>query len=325
MSSSISKQFLINTSHYVGANKFQYNFPQGRNLKLNSDSEISVASCSIYNSTFNIKASWGNNSFVIFCESLILASIPAGYEKGGNYTDPNNGTYINKKYVKIVIPDGYYDISSLDAYLQQQCQAIGFYLQSSNASSNMYFIDFITNPQRYSTQIDIFFIPTSLPTGFLMPSNSCFSLASGSAKTPFLYFPAPIANSKYGALNDIFGFSNGACLPFLPASATTYSLSETQNLSTKCPRVSPIACYIMACNLVQNEIAIPDDLLLQLNLGESQFGGIVKYQDFPQFITCKSISTSSVILSFFDENLNPLEFQDPQFSCVITLRQYAKK
>jgi hypothetical protein len=318
MSSSINTQFLINTSHYVGSNVYRFNLPSV--LKLDGNSEIALTSCSLYNSTFNIKASWKNNKFVILTNSLNLSAIPAGYNKGNSYTDPITASTIAQKFVEIVIPDGYYDISSLDEYLQNQCQTIGFYLQSTNGLSNLYFIEFLTNPQRYSTQINLFFIPLSLPTGFIMPSNSCFTLSSGSAKTAYFYFPTASTNSVYGGLSDIFGFNSGTCLPTFNNNTT-----ETENLSVKCPKVSPITTYIIACNLIYNPLTIPNNLMTQINLGGSLFGGIIKYTDYPNFISCRTTSTQYIQIELYDENLNPLEINDVQMSLILTWKQYINR
>jgi len=319
---SSTNQFLINTSHFISGNRYRYSFPNGSTLRLDNNSEIALTSCSLYNSTFNIKASWGNNKFIILSNNLVLGSIPVGYRNGNTYTDPLTARVLPQKFIEIVIPDGYYDITSLDEFMQNTFLNIGFYLQATNGLSNLFFVEFLTNPQRYSTQINLFLIPTSLPTGFVMPSNSCFTLSSGTAKTPFFYFPNYSFDSVYGGLNDIFGFSSGVCLPDFPITNVNNNITESENLSTKCPRVSPISTYIIGCNLVNNNLTIPGDLLTQLNLSGSLFGGIIKYSDTPNFITCQNVSTQYIEIYLMDEYLRPLELIDPQLSLIITWKQY---
>lgn len=315
---SITTQFILNSSHYFGNNVFKYTLPQGRSIRITNNHSVAVSSCSIYNSTFNIKASWGNNRILLFSEKLILANIPTSSEIrcGNSYTDPVSGLVIAKKYVEFLINDGYWDIPSLDAYFQNKCQLIGLYLQTTDNSSNSYFFEAITNPQRYSCQINCFLIPSAAaPTGYLVPSNACYSL-DGVASSLQVYFPSVSDNSKYGSLGRIFGFKKGVTLPL-----DNNILIESQNLSQVTPVVSPVTTYLIGCNLVNNEYSIPSDVILQLNLGDSKFGGIVKYDQQLVYVTCQPQQASSIVITLYDENFNPLEIQDSQFSLVLSIKE----
>jgi hypothetical protein len=172
----------------------------------------------------------------------------------------------------------------------------------------------LTNPQRYKAQINLFRIPATLPTGFIMPANSCFTFPT-QAQTVKLYFPSASANSKYGNLGRIFGFKSGVIFP-LDNIVTT----DSDNLSQICPTVSPISTYVVCCNLVENSLTNPSDVLMQLNLGNSKFGGIVPYSDFPQYITCLPQNASSITITLLDENYNELEINDIQFSMVLSIK-----
>lgn len=310
------KQFLINTSHYVGNNTYRYNFPQGRKLDLNSKTEIALSSISIYNSTFNIKESWGNNKIVIFSNEFNLNATSLNYyeNKGSSYTDPVSGLVIATKYVQLSIPDGYWDISSIELFLQQQFELMGFYLVSADGQSNMFFVECLTNPQRYKTQINLFTIPEDLPYGFVMPPNPCFALPSQSSSAS-VYFPSVNSYSKYGNLGKIFGFNSNVILPL-----NNDTTIESNNLSQVCPTVSPISTYIVCCNLVNNPLTVPSDVLMQLNLGSSKFGGIVPYNDYPEYIACEPQQASSIVITLYDENYNQLEINDPQFSMILSVK-----
>ena len=65
----MSKTLVINSSNYVigSGNKFVYRFPNTVNFE--AGSSIGLSSISIYNSTFNIEKSRGNN--VIQLQSLL--------------------------------------------------------------------------------------------------------------------------------------------------------------------------------------------------------------------------------------------------------------
>jgi hypothetical protein len=61
--------------------------------------------------------------------------------------------------------------------------------------------------------------------------------------------------------------------------------------------------------------------LQQINLGSSLYGGIVPYNQFPQYVSCQSQNTSSIVVTLFDEYLQELQINDPQFSMVLSIKQ----
>jgi hypothetical protein len=317
-----TSQYLINSSHYVPGSQCQYKlrFPQGRSLSLQGDSQVAITSISIYNSTFNIKEYWGNNKLIIFSPQFNLnAATLASYIKGTNYTDPISGFTKTGKWIQILIPDGYYDINSLELFLQQQFMLMGFYFVSSDGLSNYYFVEALTNPQAYKCQISLFTIPSSLPSGFLMPSNSCFTLPS-SGQTIQLYFPSVASNNLiYGNLGTIFGFNQGVVLPL-----NNIVTADSINLSTITPKVSPISTYIIGCSIVQNDVSIPPDVLTQLNLGNSKFGGIIPYSDYPIYTSCLAQQCSTITITLYDEFYMPLQLNDSQFSMILSIKTVKK-
>jgi hypothetical protein len=321
MTSTITTQFLINTEHYqAGTNQYVYRLPQGKAFQLTNNHSVAVSSCSIYNSSFNIKSNWHNNRIVLLSDKLNIGSITAtsNIKTGATYTDPVSGISIAKPYVEFIIDDGYYDVPALDAWIQSRCIIIGLYLKTTDNSGYSYFLECLTNPQKYACQLNLYHMPENLPSGYLMPSNACFSLGSPSS-TLQVYFPNPPIYSdklKYGNLGTIFGFKAQTVLPL----SGNISL-ESQNLSNATPKVSPITSYILGCNLVKNNHAIPDDILLQLNLGSSRYGGIVQYNDFPVYVTCQNQMCSSIVISLYDERYNPLDIIDSQFSLVLSIRE----
>lgn len=320
----MSRQFIINTSNHIYGNVYRLNIPKG--LILTNNHEVCLSSCSFFNSTFNIMSKWGNNKLIILSEnfnidSIVLNSIIT--DKGTVYTDPINNTVLNRKFVQITIPDGYYDIPSIENFIQNAYVLMGFYLESTDDQSNMFFTEFLTNPQLYKAQINIATIPSVLPSGFRMPTSSCFSLGV-SASSPYLYFPVGYTET-YGGIHDIFGFNN-QCLPYTPNNIdrTNNPTIGTENLSIKTPKVSPVTCYVVGCSIVRNDLFNPSDTLTQLSLGQSKFGGIIPYNDYPIFITCENQNTQNITITLYDEFLNELEFQDKQMSLVLTIKENRK-
>jgi hypothetical protein len=318
MTTASVSNFLINSSNYRQGSSNQFRYVPKKTLPITNNHSIAINSCSIYNSFFNIKASWGNNKIILLSDKLITANVPlsTGVAVGTNYTDPISGVTINKPYISLTLPDGYFDIQSIDDWLQNRCQLIGLYLQSSDGSSNSYFIEALTNPQVYKCQINLYLLPqTAPPSGYLVPNGACFSL-TGVPSTLQVYFPSVASSSKYGNLGRIFGFVPETILPL-----SNNILAKSDNISVVTPVVSPITTVLIGCNLVQNEYSNPEDILTQLNLGDSKFGGIIKYDQQPIYVTCQPQQASYIQISLYDEYMTPLDMNDTQVSIVLSIKE----
>ena len=129
----MSKTLVINSSNYVigSGNKFVYRFPNTVNFE--SGSSIGLSSISIYNSTFNIEKSRGNNTIQILWLGI-------------TYT--------------IVIDDGYYTVNDLNFRIQQFCILNNLYMTSNGGSNIIYFVELVMNSVRYSVQLNLYAIPT---------------------------------------------------------------------------------------------------------------------------------------------------------------------
>jgi hypothetical protein len=313
------RQFLITSDHYVkGTNTYRYVLPIG--MTVNTGDQIAVQCASIYNNSFNIRKDWNNNTFVIFYNGFNLNNIPSSFVKGNVYTDPyDSSIVVNKKYVQITIPDGYYDVPALNAFLLQQCHLLGFYLKGANNSGDMYFMNFLVNPNVYKMEIDMFVIPNSLPTGYSLPSNT-FSLPSP-AQTPFLYFPAA-PPSKYGSFASIFGFPNSTFFPNSAITNTNGASVSSQTLSATgyVPCLNPITTYIFTCNLVSNQYCNPDNLFFQMPINAA-YGDLMVYNSYPIFITARSSSYQYIEISIYDQFLNNLVLNDSEFNITILWSQ----
>lgn len=182
---------LINSSHYVGNNKYSFKFPQATTF--NNNSTISLHSLSIYNSTYNITLAFGNNTF-----SIIWL-----------------GTTYN-----FVMPDGYYSVSDIDYYIKQQMILNGLYCTTSNNTQNVYFISLRNNEVRYKCELSVYYIPTqaeATTNSFTKASNATWNfpvssttpqliLCSGLSRVlgfTQLIFPLTITNTNQTFLSTI--------------------------------------------------------------------------------------------------------------------------
>lgn len=309
--------FLINSSHHRGNNKYVYNLRTP--LRISDSDSVALISASFFNCIYNIKSSWGNNRLVILsdCLNINAPSLTQTFikGKGESYTDPNTLETINKKYIIIDLDDGYYGIDELNLYFENIMQQIGFYLNSTSEQTTiMHFIQAITNPTKYGVQVNLYTIPNEMPFNFEYPSHSCFTLPNTS-ETISIYFPDKLPFSKYGSLSNIFGFNPATLLPL-----NNIITQDSYNLSTITPKVSPVTSYVICCNLINNDFSNPSNILGQLSLGDTKFGGIAKYENNPEYVTTSAITSTYIEITLFDELFNPLELLDNQMSIILGIK-----
>ena len=171
------KVIILNSSNYVAGSNNSYIYTLPSTQKFTNKSKIGVMSLSVYNSTFNIQASRGNNTLTF----IWSAATPVTY----NWT----------------IPDSYMAANDLNNWFQSQFIANNLYVTVNNGNQNVYFFEIVQNSVRYSLQLNAYFLPTSATAttlGYTQPSGATWSYPT-SNKTPQLTF-----NSAFG---NLIGFS----------------------------------------------------------------------------------------------------------------------
>jgi hypothetical protein len=157
------RTIVINSSNYIqnSGNRFVYRFPN--TVKFDVGSSIAVANISMYNSIQNITIKRGNNILVF--------------------------NFLGTDYT-FNIPEGYYSISDLNFYLQQQCIIRGLYMTANKGSDNVYFVELVVNSIRYATSLNFYVIPTEAEAAaksYVKPPNATWAFPTV-AETPRLTF-----------------------------------------------------------------------------------------------------------------------------------------
>jgi hypothetical protein len=166
------KTIIINSSNYLAGsgNQFIYRFPN--TVKFDVGSAIAVSNISMYNSIQNIIIKRGNNILTL--------------------------NWLGTDYI-FNIPEGYYSVSDLNFFIQQQCILNGLYTTANPRADNVYFVESVINSIRYSTSLNFYAIPTSAQAtalGYAKPTNATWAFPA-TAQTPRLTF------------NQSFGFTFG--------------------------------------------------------------------------------------------------------------------
>src|SRR6218665_2460462 len=138
-------------------NMFRYEFP-GSSINF-VDTEISIHSIQMYNSQFNIDSGqYGNNTFSIIMPTASTTST-----------------------INVSLDDGYYRYSDINNMIQRALIDAGAYLINSDGD-NVFYTTLSENSTYYAAQVDLTTVPTSLPSGWSLPTSGLYS--SGGSGLP---------------------------------------------------------------------------------------------------------------------------------------------
>lgn len=272
---------ILNSQNVVSANTLRVDLPTSIDL---SSFECSVGALNIYYSWYNINAfPLKNNSFTL--------QIP---RDGGTDT------------LTITIPDGAYNISDLNNYLQYRLIAGNYYLVNTATQENLYYAAFELSPTSYQVQLITYPMPTSLPAGYTSPGMT---------------FPAS-ANQHYqfGILgtNDfrnIIGFNVGTYPPS-PTNVGIYTKA-----SDNVPNVNPISSVQMRLSCLYNPFSRNSNLLHVFTNGGKSIGELIDASpSVESYVPCEGMH-SQLTVSFFDQFGNPLQIIDPNMVIKLNFRK----
>lgn len=289
------KVIVLNNSNLVQDgenNKFVYRFPNSVQFK---DNYIAFASCSLYYSWFNIRNLYQNNYFTY------------------NWI---NGAGVATTYT-IQIPDGLYEISTLNQYLQFCFIQNGHYLVNASGE-NVYYAEFLVNTARYAVQINTFLFPTALPVGWTNPAGVAFPPQSFN---PVITLPAKI-NAIFGYA---IGFATNQNLNNAYVPPTSNYISKLANgtlsyISTQAPNVQPNSSLLFSISNIDNAYAQPTSIIYTL-VPNVAVGEIINEKP-PNFIWNKMINGTynELRLTILGTDLQPIVINDPSMTIVLAIK-----
>lgn len=274
----ITYQVNINTTHYVaGTNAYKVTFPSTVDVSKNN-AKLGVFQYSMYNSTFNISDKLGNNTYKII--------------------------WVDGVTYDIKIEDGYYSFSDLNQNLQYNMAKHKLYLQNStNSSQVMYFIGCLANSIQYTAQIDVLYVPSTLPNGYVIPNGANWSLPS-TAKYPQLVLSS--------GLMKMFGFKQQSVFP--SSSSTANGLTNLSFLSETYPILSPVFTYIIGCNLMNSPYSNLSTQFFAIPL-TAGFGSLIhETMGSYALLDVSPGIYSNIVITLHDQEFNPIIPEDPELS-----------
>lgn len=183
--------------------------------------EIALSSLSMYYAWRNIDSTlYGNNILTYTWEDV--ANVQTTYT--------------------INIPNGLYEIADINSYCQFVMIANGHYLVNASGQ-NVYYFNFVVNPNLYAIQLNTYQFPTALPVGFTNPAAVVF---------PVQTFKPQVATPSN--FNLVIGFAS----TFISARdlGTAYPNTDSY-VSTVSPQVQPAPTLILNSSNVSNIYANP--------------------------------------------------------------------
>jgi hypothetical protein len=289
---------VLNSSNIVQDgqnNKLVYNFPNSIQFK---DKYIAVSSITMYYSWFNIDSKYQNN---VITYSWTSAGVTT------NYT--------------ITIPNGLYNISDINYYIQWTLVNNGHYLVNS-IGENRYYIELIVNPNRYAIQLNTFLVPTALPVGFTNPAGLVFPTQSFN---PVVTFPPNFSGIVgYPSNFTSNGNVNNAYVAPTASSSNNYvtknALGTLSYLSNSAPNVQPNSSIFLSISNINNPYSQPSSIIYSVtptvNIGEQVI------ERPPNFMWNRMIdgTYNELRLTILGIDKSPITLNDPNMTILLTIK-----
>ena len=276
----MSQTIILNRSNIDPNRKSRliYRFPNTQTLDKHT---IALKSISIYHSFYNISAAYGNNTF-----SFI-------FNHGGG-----SDTY------NWIIPDGYYSVENLHAFLKAQMYLNNLYTYTiSDPTEIQYYCSIDVSGIEYGSQIRVYQLPNTTELanlGYAIPAAATWITHATNNYTPQMV----ITTANFGSL-----------LGFSPATYPTTSLTEnTSFLSDIEIQIDRVSDIMMTNSLINSNISIPSTLQTSITLS-ARYGSMIQQNDSnPTHNKISAGQYSTFEVELFDQNFQPLNIRDTQLS-----------
>jgi hypothetical protein len=299
------RNLILNSSNIVaGTNnsKFEYVFPAG-SVNITNTQSLALVNLTMYYSTPNITATYKNNSF--------------------------NYIWVDGTTNAVVFPDGFYDIVAIQNYFQFVMLQNGHYLTDS-LGKLIFFLTLTANPTKYAIEMNCFFMSQTLATasGWVLPAGVTWVIPTNNI--------VPMFNILQNNFQQIIGFDYGyypqGTPPYLPAPITTsganappaqtqapaYTSTQTY-LSAFTPQITPLSSYILTCSLINNNYAIPNNLLTSFQ-PTGVYGEQFSYTPTQLlFIGCSAGQYDRFSFTITDQNNLPVTILDPNIVILLAI------
>jgi hypothetical protein len=282
---------VLNSTNVVpGSNNsaLRYNFP---NSVVFDDHQIAVQSVSMYYSWQNINNTTLKNN--TFSYTWVVAGTTTTYN--------------------VTIPSGLYEITDINNFLQYTFIMNGHYLINAT-SQNVYYAEFLVNPNTYSINIITYPVPTSLPSGWSLPVANVQTGALAWPGFPTTYFNPLITVPSN--LNLILGYVAG-----FTTSQNTGANTVLTYTSSIAPQVAPNPNALITISNISNIYSSPSSVIYNVyaNVG---FGSLITQEPSEYaWVDLLRGATSNLTLRFVGNDGSALNILDPNITILLLIRK----
>ena len=271
-----------------------------------------------------------------------------------NSTNLNNNTFYYVWYVNnvattfpVVIPDGLYEIATINSYLQFKMIANKHYVYDSTSSTNVYFAEFVVNPSNYSVQINTYDVPyqfnvtgtgqtiTIDSVSYVIPSGWTNPNPDGSTTNSFkptitMCNPSTLTFTNFYKIVGYTGlwssYNTGTVASpvynygISYGSGTTNAGTSTSAVSLTAPAVQPNPTLFFAISNIDNKYSNPSTIVYQMNANVA-FGELITITP-PQFAFNKLLpgTYNGIRLAILGTDLSPIQIIDPAMTITMVIR-----
>ena len=290
-----------------GNNQFVYQFPNSISFP---NHEIAVQNISMYYSWANINStSLHNNTFYYT------------WGVAGN-APPYSAQFA------VVIPNGLYEISTINHFLQYTMIQNGHYLVDTATGNYVYFMEMVISPSNYTVQINTFPVPViaagpTAPAGYTLGSGWSYV---GPSFVPTVCMANPnITGGAAGALHPYTDFYKIVGLnPTTTTNGGLYTISTslvtTSTNSVIAPQVQPNPTLFLAISNIDNKYSNPSTIVYQLS-ADVGFGQLINITP-AQFAYNKLLpgTYNGLRLQLLGTNFQPIDILDPAITITLVIR-----
>jgi len=281
---------LNSTNILAGSNNstLVYNFPTSVRFE---NHQIAVQSVNMYYAWQNINStSLKNNTFTY---TWVVGATTTTYT--------------------VNIPAGLYEISDINNYLQFTFIQAGQYLINATGQY-VYYAEFLVNPNTYAVNIITYPVPTSLPSGWVLPVAN-----TQTGAVAFPGFPTQTFNPSI-VIPANFSLIMGYATNFTTSQNTNVNtiLTFTSSIS---PQVQPNPTALMTISNISNEYSSPSSVIHSV-VPDVGFGELIK--SVPnEYVFCRLLkgTISSLFVRFVGQDSNSLAILDPNMTIILLIRE----
>lgn len=272
---------VLNSNNVTGTTNSQYQFDFiGGSYIVKKGSRMCVKNITIPYSWFNVNATVYNNVSFQYIFT----------DGAGSHTRT------------VTLTNGFYTVSDINNALVADMTAAGYFLVDSTGQ-NVYYLSIANDVTFYANQIIALAFPTALPSGYTNPNTLTFP---ATASTPQFVV---LSTNNFGALIGFAAASYPAAIQ-----ATNFSV-----IGTVLPVITPVNNVVVLCNLVNNTVTIPSNILDSFPINAT-FGSNINYAPtFASWVNLNAGRYDNFTISFVDQNFNTIIANDDNVTITLQI------